>query len=564
MKFILMLIVFVSTIQTGLAANCSTIWANGFPDVVPTTTLVGCDEFFPITTTMASNQRLFTTTSLTHNAAIKDQMEVIADALAYASGKYASFGRVPAITIIRQDVPHPNSGGPEAMAFTYVQFFNLDTESCPIFVYPVSEVLSKDHLKQLIAHEVFHCVQKMNFKDQVSYAANTREQDFWFEGLAQVFSNFVYPQSDFEYTSRFPAPDQTLPFFEQDNAYSSENFWQSYENLLSENALFTMMNQMPTAAGEAPATTVLNLPRFSEALHKYAQQITLKKVQDSSGAMSPYDMPFEQKILADSSHQEVNLFHSDLTVGAYSIRIPKAGKWTIRFNHPANTKISMKKAEESEYSAVTGPVVITSECDSERTIQIVITTASDQQAMNTTKLIVDKNPNPDCDCLGNSSSDPQIDQCLIGTWNLNHTSVAQFWNRMNNNPRVRFNGSTGGFRVNFNEAGVGTWLANNWTVAAQGDMDQGMIMSLERITNGTSTFKYSANGQMACSQQSSSNLNAKVIITINGQAVSTTDEPPMDLSKGNFTYSCNANQFIFKYFTIGGTTMDIEYVFNRL
>lgn len=565
MKYIFIIAALVCSIQTGFAANCSTIWANGFPDVIPRTTPVACDEFFPIHTTMDSNQKLFTVSSLTHNPAIKDEMEVIASALSYSSGKYASYGRVPAITVIRQDIAHPNSGGASAMAFTYVQFFNLNTESCPIFVYPVSEVLSKEHLQQLIAHEVFHCVQKANFKDQVTYAANTSDQAFWFEGLAQVFSNFVYPNNDFEYTSRFPAPDQTLPFYAQENAYSSENFWQSYSNLLSENAFFRMMTQMPTAAGEIPATTVANLPRISEALHNYAQQITLKKVRDSSGAMSPYDMPFEQKAIGDIAHQEINLFHVDMTVGAYMIKIPKAGKWTLRFTHPANTKISFKKPEEAEYSPVTGPVVITSACDSERYIQIVITTTSDQEAINTTNLIVDKNSNPDCDCFGNSSSaPPMIDQCLIGSWNLDHASVAQFWNRLNNNPRVRFNSSTGGFRVNFNEAGVGTWLANNWNIAAQGDMDHGMIMSLERITNGSSTFKYSANGNMACSQQTSSNLNAKVIITIDGQVVSTTEEPPMDFSKGVFTYSCTNTQFIFKYFTIDGMTMDVEYVFNRM
>lgn len=415
---------------------------------------------------------------------------------------------------------------------------------------------------QLSAHEVFHCVQKVNFKQQVSYAVNDRTQSYWFEGLAQVFSNFVYPSSDFEYTSRFPAPDQTVPFFDQENAYSSENFWQSYSNLISSDAFFNLMNLMPTGDGEAPATTVLSFPRFAEALHKYAQQITMKKIRDSSGEWSPYDMPFEQKSLADTAHQEVRLTHADMTVGAYEIKIPKGGKWTLHFTAPDKTKISMKKVEDSVYAEVLDrPVVITSECESERTVQVVLTTSSDALAGNTTILTVDKESNPACDCLG-TGIPPQVDKCLIGTWSLDHTTVEQLFNRTNPNPIVRFRGSSGGFSVNFDESNIGTWNANSWNVAASASTAE-MNMSLERITNGTSRFRYSANGTKACSKQVSSSLTAKVIMSMDGQVISTSDDPPINFSTGIFTYSCNERQFILKEFSIDGRTMLIDYIFNR-
>ena len=562
MKYFLLLIAFVSSIEVSFAANCTQLWRNGFPDVVPSTTPVACDEFLPIHSTPSRDQKLFTVSSISSNPSIKEEMEIIADALVYSSSKFAMYGRVPAITVIRQDVGHPNSGGPNTMAFTYVQFFNSDTETCPIFVYPLSEILSKDHLKQLIAHEVFHCVQKVNFKEQVTHAVRDRSQNYWFEGLAQVFSNFVYPSNDFEYTFRFPAPDQTVPFFDQENAYSSENFWQSYSNLLPDSVFFNIMAQMPISDGEAPATTVLGLPRFTEALHKYAQQITLKQVRDSSGAWSPYDMPFESKTLTDVAHQEVRLPHADMTVGAYEIKIPKGGKWTLRFRSPDKTKISMKKAEDPVYAEVLDrPVVITSECDSERIIQIVLTTASDALAGNTTFLSVDKAANPDCECLG-AGVPPQVDKCLIGTWKLDHTSVEQLFNRTNPNPMVRFNGSTGGFSVNFDELNIGTWVANSWIVGASASMP-GMNMSLERITNGVSRFNYSANGSMACSKQISSTLTAKVITSMDGNVISSNDDPPMNFSNGVFTYSCSETQFIFKEFSINGSEMLIDYVFNR-
>ena len=561
MKFALSIVFFFLSIQYGLAANCSEFWANGFPDVVPRTTRVECDIFYPSIAT-PSDHKLYIVSALAGNQAVKDQMEIIAEALNYASAKYAGIGRVPPITLVRQNVSHPNAGGASTMAYTYVQFFNLDTETCPIFIYPLSEVLNKPHLQQLIAHEVFHCVQKANFKDQVTFAVNTPEQSYWFEGLAQLFSNFVYPANDFEYTSRFPAPDQTVAFFNQENPYSSENFWQSYANMLTDDAVFMLMNQMPTGGAELPDTTVLNLPRFSEALHKYAQQITLKEVRDSSGAWSPYDMSFEAISLADTETQSVRLFHADMTVGAYEITIPKGGKWTLRFNHPGETKISTKKLEDSSYSAMVGPIEITSECSSERKIQVVITTASDTQAINTTLLNVIKEENPACGCLG-EATEPQVDKCLVGTWNLDHSSVEQFWRRTNQNPMVQFNGSTGGFSVSFNEDNIGTWYANNWNVSALGNMGEGMVMSVDRLTNGTSQFKYSANGTSACSKQINSSLTAKIIMAMNGQVISSNDEPPLNMSTGNFTYSCNERQFIFKNFSINGISMDMDYVFNR-
>ena len=562
MKFFLLITALVSSIQIGFAADCSRIWANGFPDVRPTNTPVICDEFFPLNTSMTSDQRLFTVSSLTSKPQIKDEMEIIAEALSYSSTKYAAYGRVPSITIIRQDTSHPNSGGLNAMAFTYVQFFNTDRESCPIFVYPSSEVLGKDHLQQLIAREVFHCVQKVNFKDQVSYASTDNTQSYWFEGLAQLFSNFVYPSNDFEYTTRFPAPDQKRPFFDQENAYSSENFWQSYSNLITDSTFFTLMDLMPTAPGEASATTVLSLPRFSEALHKYAQQITLKQVRDSSGAVSPYVMSFEQKILQDTNRQEIRLAHNDMTVGAYEIKIPKGGKWTLRFTSPDKTKISMKKPEDLAYTVVDRPVVVTSECSSERTIQVILTTASDSLNANTTVLSVAKEINPACECLG-AEAPPQIDQCLIGTWNIDHSSIEQFWRRTNQNPMVQFKESVGEFSVNFNKENIGTWSSSSWSISASGDVGEGMSLNVERITNGVSRFRYSANGTKSCSKQVSSTLSGKTIMSMNGQVISTNDEPPMDMSTGVFTYSCNERQFIFKEFTINGNTMLMDYVFNR-
>ncbi|MFN8369491.1 MAG: hypothetical protein U0T83_02575 [Bacteriovoracaceae bacterium] len=560
----LFLFLFLIFIQESFATNCSEIWRLGYPDVTPLHTPVECDQFFPVVAPTTGAERYFTVASLTHNEAIKQQMEMIAEAVYYASVKYSVYGRVPPITVIREDSAHPNGGGSAAMGFTYVEFFDLNLESCPIFIYPVSEVLNKEHLQQMVAHEVFHCVQKVNYKEQVSHAVRSTDQGWWFEGLAQLFSNFVYPLNDFEYTSRFPAPDQTVPFFDQPNAYSSENFWQSYSNTLSDREIWNVMNLMPTSGGDMPATTVDSLPRISEALHNYAKEITLKKVRDASGRMSPYDMPFENHVLSDTAHQELVLSHYDYTVGAFKVRLPKAGKWNLHFNHPNNTKISIKKVEEESYSAVSGRVQITSDCENEREIQIVITRASADQAMNATTLVVDKEPNPECGCVAHPEAPPQEDRCLLGNWTLDHSSVAQFWNRINTNPRVEFVGSSGGFGVSFLPGFIGVWQASSWSLVAIGSLTNGLTMRYTRITQGASTFTYSANGSVACSRQTSSSLTARQIIEINGRVGSTTDVVPMDPSAGVFTYSCNETEFILRVFSVNGNSQDIEYVFHRI
>ncbi len=567
MKFTLFTLVLAATIlvnHSSQASDCSELWGNGFPDVRPAHTPVGCDEFRPLASPVTVDQRYYTVSSLTHESAVKQQLEIIAEAVSYSAAKYSSYGRVPAITVVRQDMPHPNGSGAAAMAVTYVEFFDLNIENCPIFIYPLTEVLSKDELVQLVAHEVFHCVQKLNFKDQVTYAANnSSEQGWWFEGLAQVFSNFVYPINDFEYTARFPAPDQTVPFYDQPNAYSSENFWQSYANTLSDNALWSMMNQMTTNGAETPPVVINRLPRFSEALHNYAKQITLKKVRDSSGHLSPYDMPFENHVLANTPHQSVNLVHFDLTVGAFQVTLPKAGKWKLQFNHPENTKISMKKADEADYTPVSGMVEITTECDRERVMQIVITTAADQQTMNTTRLVVDKESNPDCDCRTHPEAPPQTDDCLTGTWDLDHSSVEQYWNRLNTNPRAEFTGSTGGFAVSFLPGNVGIWVGESWRLSSRAQLNPGMVMNYSRTTNGVSGFSFSAHDGFACSHQTSMNMTAVQIININGQGGSTSNVMPFSPGEGSFSYSCNATEFVLQVFTYQGNSQDIEYVFHR-
>lgn len=559
----LVLSLFISTFVYAL--DCSTIWSLGFPDMRPPHTPVECQEFSPAMSPRVPEQAYYIVESLTRSEAVKEQMEMIAEAVSYSAGKYAIFGRVPRITVVRQDIAHPNGGGPSAMAFTYVQFFNIDRETCPIFVYPMSEVLNKEELQQAIAHEVFHCVQKVNFKDEVSFAAGNPDESYWFEGLAQYFSNWVYPRNDFEYTSRFPAPDQAFPFFQQSSGYSSENFWQSYANFLGDTAVYNMMSRMPTGAGTAVPTTVVNLPRFSEALHEYAKQITRKKVRDSSGAMSPYDMTFEGRVLNDIDHQEMDLPHYDMTVGAFEIVIPKAGKWTLQFNRPANTKVSFKKFEEENFHAVDAPFEITSECDQERRIQVVITTASDAEAMNATRLVVDKRANPECDCRGaRPDAPPQKDRCLIGTWELDHGSVPQFWHRTSRMPNTEFMGSSGSFTVNFKEDNTGDWSAIEWLLHSRSHMGRGMVMEMRHTTNGISQFRYSANNGVACSNQISSGMSVQQVVTMDGRTVSTTTGLPLDMSNGFFTYSCNESTFTLRVFEVGGNSQVMDYIFHRL
>ncbi len=398
------------------ADDCATFWEQGIPDTPRRRTGALCEEFTPEATGALAPHSIFISQSIASDPAVRAQLEIIGSAMKQAIARYEDKAPVPLITLIRFDEPY--FADANAFAFTFTEFFHGD-ETCPILVYPHSTTLDRSELEQVIAHEVFHCVQKWNFKEQVTAAVTDGHPGFWwFEGIAQYFSNVVFPNNDFEYSPRFPAPHPGQPFFDEPNPYSTENFWQAYANEVEQGVLFNAQEGMPRDGASPKAKAAADLPLVSDALHQYARDITRRKVRDESGRYAPYGADFITHAASSDPVQEITLTFKDFAVGAHQISLPAQRIWRLSIaSAPDGTKAAIKKADEDDYYDFGAVFQTASRCDEDQLVQIVLTRVVDSPAQSEAVIRIDSEDNPECKCDNPAARrDAALPACVIGKW----------------------------------------------------------------------------------------------------------------------------------------------------
>ena len=399
------------------AGDCATFWEQGIPDEPRRRTGAPCVEITPASGPVPPH-RIYIAQSIAGDAEVLAQAQIIGRALKAAVTFYESKGRVPEISLIRFDEPKFDDA--LASAFTFTEFFEND-ETCPILVYPRSATLAPQELEQMIAHEVFHCVQKANFKEQVTAAVTGGAPGlWWFEGIAQYFSNVVYPTNDFEYSSRFPAPRPETPFFNEPNPYSTENFWQAYANHVDVGGVFNAQEFMPAGGLTPRAKTAADLPEVSEALHRYARDVSRGRVRDSGGHYAPYRARFVRHEASIEPEQEITLEFKDFAVGAHRITLPPQRIWRLSVaNAPNGTKASIKKAGEEDYADFVAVFQTASRCDEEETVEIVLTRVVEAPGDSAAVIRISSEDNPECKCDNPAARrDAALPACVVGMWNV--------------------------------------------------------------------------------------------------------------------------------------------------
>lgn len=546
--------------MSSFAYNCTAFWANGFPDADVRREEVQCDEFLPVTP-INPRIKIYFTNGAAVTEEMKTSMRVMASALSYAYAKYDGLGNMPYVKAILYHRSHYSDAN--ALAYSFVNFYS-EPEACPILFYPLSLALSKPHFEQLAAHELFHCFQKKNFKEQVNVVTNQYEGMWWFEGMAQVFSNFVYPAHDFEYHSYFAPLTPETPLFEQESPYRLAHFFQSYFNNtgMSERRLVEVMRAFPTSALGDEAQLAARIPQIADKFHKYAEELTAGTLRDSSGAIAPLRANPTVIELSNAVRQEVRLSYTDFTVQPTRITFPAGYRYRLTLNLPGPTKVTMKKAEETHFLPFMDMVV--SSCDEDRKFDIVMTSVNPLIAMNTATVIVEREQLEECACDVNK---PPKDECLVGTWELDLTTMEAFLRRtIGSIPGTEVRGAAGSYRATFLESGEAYFKPEELTTLVHMQRAEDVTI-IKNIINGSAQSQYSTGEGMICSRPIANNLSQRMIVTSDGRTHEQMITPPFEMGTYHFTYGCEGDTLIYKEaLGVGpsGSNMTFDYVFRRI
>jgi hypothetical protein len=200
-----------------------------------------------------------------------------------------------AVTAIKESVPKLDAVGttPRAnLVFSvageeYAEADYVTGKPCGIFVYTKVQPFADGDFKQVIAHELGHCLNGETFTAQKGVDYESRR--WWEEGLADYWSNFVYPSNNLEWRTLDLLTGAELATTLFDRSYANAIFFQYLESPIDIDGIKSMISNLPESGGVAEQRQrMASFPGMDRFYHDFARAMADSQVGDTSGALVPY------------------------------------------------------------------------------------------------------------------------------------------------------------------------------------------------------------------------------------------------------------------------------------
>ena len=258
-----------------LGTACTDIRADGFP--APGDGPAPVCQMYRQFTADGKTYRVFYPQERREDAAFMEYVEAALSALRNSQSTYRDYSEVPGATLVFTSLASPQ--GPRVGASTVNG--ELDSNGCSIAVFPFGLSLEIPDFKQIIAHEIFHCVSLLRKGGGFDRAS------WWYvEGMAEHFSNVVYPANDLEIRLRlaqFDTKSATDSLLSLD--YENFIFFQYLENRSGNAYNIALLDALPN--GGSPGEQISALASFDDMqtiFHEFGKAYLKSDITDTSGA----------------------------------------------------------------------------------------------------------------------------------------------------------------------------------------------------------------------------------------------------------------------------------------
>jgi len=343
------------------------------------------------------------------------------------------------------------SSGSRALMTTGWPYMSRNSDICPIYSWGgangylfSSAARFRSQAQQIIAHEMFHCVQYINFRDQASVGRSYAIH--WIEGGAEYASDVAFPNANQEmgWNSRFDNLSDSTPWHRMD--------YEAYVNLMGYanqagglDSLYNLMSRMPTTNGyEAQARALSNLGEMQEIFHTIGEKYLSRQLVDNGGNTLTTNPTFGDEVSIDNTqeyatgtiplvHHRVKLkFEEDKKYGITTDTEGPEGESSVIFLdevRSGNWKEVPEHVPEEEDGGPDQDKVGVEHCNDDiddeiKDYLLLVTSMSGENRTHTLKLDVEVEEEESLEEGGEGiPEEPQIDECLIGTWELDPSSV---------------------------------------------------------------------------------------------------------------------------------------------
>lgn len=328
-----------------------------------------------------------------------------------------------------------------------------EDESCPILVYIDSfKKQSPDRQRQMLAHEIFHCVQDTLWSDKITDTPTSVHQ-WWTEGSAVWFSNLVYPtyNQEFDYNDDYQG-DKHLVLQSDENTYGTHLFFQSFSHSwLGVDGVLSLLEDLPNSGGTGEQIdSVLNIPSIELFFDRFAQEITSSRIKDFNGSIMNTSLStLTENFKVKEGENKFEWFNEILTIRITELQLPPKTVVKIEtLTSPDSTVNPMAMRSSGTVGSWNDlfpgyPTTVDMSCKAfPKSIDILSSYASDDPLNDKFALKVTAEK-AECHCVEKVEFDP----CLVGDYELDKPSLDKVFARIFSHKSYVVENSSGGYAL---------------------------------------------------------------------------------------------------------------------
>lgn len=440
----------------------------------------------------------------------ESRVRVTLEALADSSNVYRG---LPGLTV--KDLNAAFGLAPYGEAKAFANFFDPETEACPIAMLPLSDQFEDGKFKQIVAHEVFHCVQTWSFPNSKPYDTHK----WWMEGSAEYFSNLVYPSTNLEYRKieYLDTRSAELSLFQM--TYENFGFFQFMGNKYSTENLIGILYSISSSNSHSGQETALRaVADFEKRFNLYVVEFLSSGILDSdqSTRIKTTTLP---KVSGSETIEDKNDDPKFRVQPFVAMRYRVTYKEEKRFLQTALTPddAQFSSVEEKTHQDISSwsdlPPEIRSECDKDVIYLFAITSVDDFYVDYEIDITLDEKA--------------ECDPCLLGTWDVDHQSFETYIEGI-----MARNPSGGTIDLSVGGHQYLQFKTDGKVLSQRKDFTLRINEQFSTIINGNGSGTYTANGE--------------VLTVMNFLDI--TDSVGFDYGNGQITYTNNSNQASFSIF----------------
>jgi hypothetical protein len=483
--------------------TCQNMWANSFSTPTPIICTILDEQ-----TVRGTNIRLYYPEYWTEADPRLDSMGVIMDAAQRSVEQYNGYGPDPINTVymVYTDLPYRETSTSRFESDVFAAAYNADfsnptgrllSSTCRIGIFPHGLEGSPESLEQTIAHEMFHCYQYKNLREQTLNLPNAII-DWWKEGSAEFFGATVYPDNndEFQFNSNFRASVAHDPLMGM--SYENYLFFQylGMQGGFGDEGVVNVLRSMPVSGSVIDQRDALaGISGMSELFHNFTRDYVDKRLQDwGGGVLSIEPIIDDQRSFGEGFTNETFTPRS-FFLGIYQVTFEDQTKFNNTVEERGETgKYSIRPSDF--VGAWQGfPLRLNTVCEPNDYIMVV--TRAQTSGADPYEVGIQAN--------GVHEESRTCDECLYGTWELDTgsdfyylsslvdigTSLGPSFGADTSLGDVWMEGVSGQMLISFTEDGIakGTQADYTWTSKAI-EYRTGEIMTITSIFNGGGSAEY--------------------------------------------------------------------------